>query len=426
MILAQHGKALVQVITRAIRSPAYLIALSFFVSFGSAGARELPIEPLIQRLKPACIEQFRPQAKQGQQINSLVRNCIVKKIDDAWSLPAELELFEFTPWLIKNSGPAKSKGVIYFIAGWGGIASPDRFHLAPYLLKTLNEEGWDVIGAKFPESFNYYASPKSLRLSEVATTYVGKRLKTLKDTGYPRIVLLGHSWGAWVSMQTLRDPRLADAMMLLSPACCGGGDEKNFTNFGPELSRVRTPTILTLFSGDSYNVGQRGPVAEKVFAKDSTAHIIMDRPPGFSGHYAGWIPFFDFVFGKCVESFLDNPASKKCSLPPRSKDDFRSILHIKEVADVADSLIASAQPLVGRSFVAYTLRDVDNKQFRYKSATERATMLTNSQLTEAIAFRNGLHCAGKTCSKLVQWSEHVLLEFDAVTGSLKAWWIEQV
>jgi hypothetical protein len=45
--------------------------------------------------------------------------------------------------------------------------------------------------------------------------------------------------------------------------------------------------------------------------------------------------------------------------------------------------------------------------------------------TETVTFRKDLHCVGSQCSKLIKWSEGQLLEFEAKSGKLAAWWVEQ-
>jgi hypothetical protein len=39
-------------------------------------------------------------------------------------------------------------------------------------------------------------------------------------------------------------------------------------------------------------------------------------------------------------------------------------------------------------------------------------------------FRDGFHCIGEICSRLVGWSNRQILEFDPKSGAIKAWWIE--
>src|SRR5690349_20137451 len=76
--------------------------------------------------------------------------------DTAYAQPDKL--VERGPWLTMQIGPENAKGVIYYIRGWGfptgngpmGGVLLDSFQLLPYFIKTLSEQGWDVIAAKYP------------------------------------------------------------------------------------------------------------------------------------------------------------------------------------------------------------------------------------------------------------------------------------
>lgn len=133
-----------------------------------------------------------------------------------------LKLVEFTPWLTTKKGPQQSKGVIYFIRGWGGAVngggSIDEFQLIPYFIKTLADNGWDVIGAKFPNT------PTKIRSAEyvpAAVRYVDQRVKELKKEGYKKVIVGGHSWGGWVAMAAAKAGSGVDAVLAMAPDAYG-------------------------------------------------------------------------------------------------------------------------------------------------------------------------------------------------------------
>ena len=68
------------------------------------------------------------------------------------AMPAtELKLQEFTPWLVqKPKGPGEAKGVVYFVGGASRGAPLTSGKATPYLLKTMSEGGWDIIGVRLP------------------------------------------------------------------------------------------------------------------------------------------------------------------------------------------------------------------------------------------------------------------------------------
>jgi hypothetical protein len=167
----------------------------------------------------------------------------------------------------------------------------------------------------------------------------------------------------------------------------------------------------------------RGILAKTHFAEAHVANLIIAAPPGFFGHYADWLPFFDFAYGKCIAAFLDQPTTEPCRLPAIANTDFRSILSLKQIPDAESRRIASSAPLVGRKFAAYVLRDEDFKRYDFISARERVTLQSQRKFGESIEFHDGQICVSQQCRTLIQWSETELLEFESDTGRLKAWWI---
>jgi hypothetical protein len=237
-------------------------------------------------------------------------------------------------------------------------------------------------------------------------------------------------------MMAARDGAAADALLLSAPNTFGprispisglpNGDFRlTVTEFGPVLSKINIPTVLILPDDTIWDPdpGARGQIAEKNFTQANVPHLVIAKPPGFSGHFAGWLPFFDFVYGKCIARFLENQNSDTCPLPPISNGDFRSILNLKQVTDADKKRITSAETLVGKKFDIYENNDF-NRRYDYISPNQRIDMQAASDARESFLFRAGLLCSGNNCSTLIRWSDHEILEFDAKAGDLKAWWIE--
>ena len=77
----------------------------------------------------------------------------------------DFKLQEFTPWLVhKPKGPGEVKGVVYFIGGATRGAPLTSAKATPYLLKTMSESGWDIIGAKLPRA-EFEGKPVKLGLA---------------------------------------------------------------------------------------------------------------------------------------------------------------------------------------------------------------------------------------------------------------------
>jgi hypothetical protein len=351
--------------------------------------------------------------------------------------PSEpVKLSEFVPWLVHNSGPAKAKGIVYFINGWSGGLGLDEFHLAPYIMKTLSDNGWDGIVAKYP----YGRVVPSARYTSVpgSAAFVEQRVRDFKAQGYKLVVVAGQSFGSWVAMAADQQKGFrADALWLMAPNIYGpktletGGKNPlfhlNYTDFVKLVPALYTPSVLSTFADDPYEPGGRAQLVSAHFERDNVPSLIIDRPAAFFGHFAGWLPVYDYLYGGCIGSFFEQPAGTPCVAPPFSDDDFRSVFNISRVAEADQKRVTSGDTLAGRSFVIYNLKLPDKKYhyfYQYKSATERDIMSPVAQSHETVSYRDGQQCVGSVCSVLLSWSDSQFLEFDPKSGSLIAWWIE--
>lgn len=352
----------------------------------------------------------------------------------------EVKLYEFTPWLVENAGPEKAKGVIYYARGWGQFEccrNRDDFQMVPYFLRSLSLTGWDVLAAKIPEG------PRSERASEAVpggVAFLKRRVRELKAQGYKRVVLGGHSWGAWLSLAAAQEADLgADMLLLNSPSTYGpdvipGGPRRgmpnplhirNWTEFGPLIDGVKVPLVLMLFADDPFEpaAADRGAYARETLKARGIAYMVIDKPAGFTGHSGPWLPVFDFAFGGCIRAFMERPRSAVCRPGRLRDDDFRSVVALRQLGpDRSKRSIASASDLAGKKFAVYTLDD-SMRHYEYVSESNRINMYSLDSRSETYALRQGLHCVGVQCSRLIPWSGNKALEFDVKTGKLRAWWI---
>jgi hypothetical protein len=406
-----------------------------------------------QRFMDECRKQF---AKlRGRAQDDAVDPCYQAKIR-AWAAASveanvtsgpPLPLEEQTPWLLPAPrGPATARGVIYFVRGFAFPAGAlDGFHLAPYFLKTMADDGWDIIEAKLPRDVEI--SGHSYILAGGVAATIARRVKELRAQGYRRVVAAGHSFGAWATLMAERDGILAaDALLLDSPANFGTridptNNKHNFIfdlnaiEFAPLAAAIKTPALLIIANGDEFDPGGRGAVAEWTLAQHGINHLVIDQPKGLSGHYSDWLPFFDFAYGRCIDAYIDglaqgindNPGEKRsraCVLPKIVNNDFRSILNISQIEQADSKRIANPQSLVGRKFSTYTLDDLDNRHLDFVSGTELAAMDSEQEATDPYSFREGNFCLKDVCAELIKWSDREMLAFDAKTGALRAWWID--
>ena len=401
--------------------------------------------PTIEQYRTECRDQYANMRGPGQRdiVAEHVRACVQAKmrargqaaVAEPTASDQPLQLLETKAWLVgPTKGPARAKGVIYFVAGY----SPERqmldeFRLVPYYLKSLADDGWDVVRAKLPSDI---AGRRGLENVGLGALAIGRRVAELNAAGYKRVIVAGHSWGAWAALLAARDGAAGDALLLSAPNTFGPqvfqttgrpnpAFHRSLGAFGPALANDKTPTILILPDDNVWDPdpAARGQIAEQYFGGAHIPHLVITKPPGFFGHYAGWLPIFDYAYGGCMRAFLANPAAAtSCAPPALANTDFRSIANLKQVAQ--PHRIVSADSLLGRKFVVYTLKDIDNKYIEYVSSAERVTMLSDNVLREPIAFHDGQQCIAQGCGVLLRWSDHEVLEFDPATGATKAWWIE--
>jgi pimeloyl-ACP methyl ester carboxylesterase len=392
-------------------------------------------DAFIERFRAQCREQFQHLRGPGQRTNfrSHVYDCAAAKMRALSLAQARtFRLFDFTPWLVNNKGPENAKGVIYFILGWAGSRPTlDEHRLVPYFLKTLSENGWDIVGTKVPQHLPNQ-DIAVLGSYEAAPSIVRQQIQKLKVDGYRRVILAGHSWGGWIVLLAAQANDLAADALLLSAPSVGPKTfdgrnnpkfEKNFTEYPRLMNGIKTPTVLMLYDKDDEDPGGRGEVAKKHFEQNKVPHLLIDKPAGFTGHFAGWLPLFDYEFGRCIQSFLDNPKTDVCNLSPLANDDFRSILNLNQIADADGKRITTADMLVGKKFAAYTL-GVPFRDWEFVSTTKRHGTRAPLEFDEDFAFRDGKLCINDDCYVLVRWSDGYILSYHANSGDLSGWWIE--
>ena len=55
---------------------------------------------------------------------------------------------------------------------------------------------------------------------------LARGIQALRDLGYRRVIVAGHSRGAWIALTVLAHPGLADAVVAFSPAAHGTREER--------------------------------------------------------------------------------------------------------------------------------------------------------------------------------------------------------
>jgi pimeloyl-ACP methyl ester carboxylesterase len=112
-------------------------------------------------------------------------------------------------------GPQQAKGVVVWSHG-RSINSEDSQSPTPVYLKSLREDGWDVL------RFNRLAKVDSLGES---TRHLVDHVAELKQRGYKRVVLAGQSFGGFLSLMAADATPEVDAVIATAPAAFGSFDD---------------------------------------------------------------------------------------------------------------------------------------------------------------------------------------------------------
>ncbi len=136
----------------------------------------------------------------------------------------------------------------------------------------------------------------------------------LRARGYRRIALLGESRGAFIALAALREPGLADAVILGAPAAHGRSPERRpqaLADFAAALEAARPAAdarlALFLFEDDPWDPdpARRAALFRAAAVRLGVAGLVVDRPPEPIGHGGLQAPQFAVRFAPCLAALLD-------------------------------------------------------------------------------------------------------------------------
>ncbi len=199
-------------------------------------------------------------------------------------------------------GPDRAMGIIVWNHG-RSITVEDSKSPTPPFLRVLRDEGWDVLRFDRPRDGDTLTE-SARRLAE----HVGQ----LKRKGYRRVVLAGHSFGAFLALMAADASENVDAVVATAPAAFGSFDEfydswrLNATRLYPLLERVkRARVMLFYFHGDDFDPGGRGERSRAVLSERGLGFAVVDQPAFLTGHWASMTGLFLRRFGGCIRDFVD-------------------------------------------------------------------------------------------------------------------------
>jgi tetratricopeptide (TPR) repeat protein len=348
--------------------------------------------------------------------------------------------------LLLHGAPGVHRGpktLFYYMHGFDGRA---RAHspLPEYFVSELQQSrGWDVIDGNYPRS----GVTEIRRLGAAnfgVAVFLTRRLKELKAQGYQRIYVGGQSWGGWSSLLLATIPGLPlDGVVLVVPACCGwrstgaDHDDPNYGNnkllFDQMIERVRYPTVGVFFLVDEYEPAERGTGAAAALTQRGVANLMIDHPPGFSGHGSAWFPAFDYLYGICIADFLESPRSGQCPQRRIAMDvgDFRAIVDARQLAK-RHLNAATLADLKGRPFAVYPQGEVrkivsadqtDVKGYGIGESLENSTFRADSYCVRARVKYSQPEDTDEVCERLMKWSDDELVGLDPGSGRVLQWWV---
>lgn len=195
-----------------------------------------------------------------------------------------------------EAGPETAKGAVIwnhgvnFLLGTEGSAAP-----LPHFLTLFQKAGWDVFRLLRPRMSE---EPRGSS-AEIAAT-----AERLKRQGYAKIVLAGQSGGAWLSLMAAGQSEAIHAVIANAPAWYGTDRPTYLMNGFVLMDHIdairRGRIMISYFTDDPYDPGGRGETSEQLLAAHGVPHLVLDRPAGFSGHFAGNSALFERRFGACM------------------------------------------------------------------------------------------------------------------------------
>jgi pimeloyl-ACP methyl ester carboxylesterase len=138
---------------------------------------------------------------------------------------------------------------------------------------------------------------------------LARHVQELRERGYRRVVVAGHSRGAWIALTILAHPGLADAVVAFSPAAHGTSDARkaqamaDWDALWASAVNNGTRVVLVQMADDPYDPdpARRLAVARARFGVNLVSIFEPTTPKGHAGVYE---PAFDEQFGARIASLL--------------------------------------------------------------------------------------------------------------------------
>jgi alpha-beta hydrolase superfamily lysophospholipase len=199
------------------------------------------------------------------------------------------------------AGPVAARGALVWLHGSYDTDLEPEPPPAPGWVARMAARGFDV--------WRYDRMPGTDSLPAGGAGLV-RGLTALRQAGYRRVVVAGHSRGGFIALSALAHPELADAVAAISPAAHGAAPSRRqaaMAAFQALLDAARrTDLALVLLDDDPLEPDADGrDAAARAMAQRTGARMLqIVRPAEPRGHLGGYDPDFDRIFGRELTAFL--------------------------------------------------------------------------------------------------------------------------
>jgi|LNFM01.1.fsa_nt_gb dienelactone hydrolase len=244
-------------------------------------------------------------------------------------------------------GPAKAKGAVIWNHGLSRLSESEAN--TPFYADALRAAGWDV--------FKLTRKWASDRVYDSTEALIAEGRK-LRAQGYKHLVSAGQSFGGWISYNVAgKSDSPFEAIVATAPAAHGtlatnSNWRLNADNLYGFARDVKPPVkvLSFFFNKDDYDPGGRGAEVRRLLTARGVPNVIVDYPPGFTGHGAGGSMAFALMYGRCIAAFVEPVPLKQdfsCAAYPAAKASFPLPKDLK-IAPAPAEAPATLAGMVGR------------------------------------------------------------------------------
>jgi pimeloyl-ACP methyl ester carboxylesterase len=203
-----------------------------------------------------------------------------------------------------TAGPEVARGALVWLHGsYDTDANPAPPAEPPWIAR-LAARGYDV--------WRFDRTPGADPLA-AGGDGLARGLGALRQAGYLRIIVAGHSRGAMIALSVLAVPGLADAIAAISPAAHGDNPARRAIalSYWQKLMDAAAPggprLALVQLADDGLDLApaERLAAARAAAARAGLPFLSIYQPETPRGHLGSYVPNFDTQFGDELAAFLD-------------------------------------------------------------------------------------------------------------------------